>query len=518
MKRLLIYEFYDEDGIVDNYVGYILSQLKMLCDYIVFVTNMSNINKGYNENVKPYVDKIIYRDDKGLDVGAFQDAMCNRLGWEFIYQFEEMVMCNDTIYGPFIPMTEIFDKMDKQSVDFWGLIDSGALQIGNVYIPRHIIMSFIVIKTRMLISEEFRRYWEEMPKYDSYYDIVINHEVQFAKHFYELGYSWSVFSTANEYYSENPSDNCSLIYKAPLDLIEKFNFPFIKKRTFRWELDDHLRKQSNDQLIRAIKYVDNYTEYDVNLIWDNIIRTIDPERLVETLNLYNIINTSNYNEDEKTCFNDMCVLTSNGLIDEIYEAVPWIRGRIELYGERDTLKAIADYRYCFFIQPEVMSLENRYYISELYRIIVNTIKDEGYVREVRRVFESQKRLGMLKVPQGFYGSQSIGYDYWIGGCIRTEILSRLDFSNLLEALRNEKNLRVITQHGYYSAYVMSDEYASMQINSLKYGIDYTISRMKGKKYADYFEMIDFATKEGIISRFKKYLAWLIRKQMSLYDR
>ena len=120
MRRLCIYLTYDKQGTIDTYIGYMLKELKTCADALVVVCNENKISKGLN-NLEPYADRIYYRENIGFDAGGFKDALCNLLGWEYVLAFDELALVNDSIFGPFRPMAEIFAEMKQQQVDFWGL-------------------------------------------------------------------------------------------------------------------------------------------------------------------------------------------------------------------------------------------------------------------------------------------------------------------------------------------------------------------------------------------------------------
>ena len=73
-KRLLIYFFYDANGIVDDYIPYMLDDLKKNVTDIQVVVN-GKINDEGIEKFKRYTDKILIRENKGFDVWAYKEAM-----------------------------------------------------------------------------------------------------------------------------------------------------------------------------------------------------------------------------------------------------------------------------------------------------------------------------------------------------------------------------------------------------------------------------------------------------------
>ena len=73
-KRLLIYFIYDRDGIVDDYIFYMLDDLDKNVEDIFVVVN-GNLEAKSKERLKFYTDQILERENKGFDVWAYKEAM-----------------------------------------------------------------------------------------------------------------------------------------------------------------------------------------------------------------------------------------------------------------------------------------------------------------------------------------------------------------------------------------------------------------------------------------------------------
>ena len=42
--------------------------------------------------IVPSADDIFYRENKGLDAGAYKDMLCNIIGWDAVYQYDELYL------------------------------------------------------------------------------------------------------------------------------------------------------------------------------------------------------------------------------------------------------------------------------------------------------------------------------------------------------------------------------------------------------------------------------------------
>lgn len=165
MKRICIYLTYDQQKVVDRYIGYMLKELKTCVDYLAVVCNETEVIRG-KEILEEYADEIFYRENIGFDAGGFKDALFTYLGWEKILQYDELVLVNDSMFGPFRPMVDIFSEMEEKPVDFWGMAKHGAsLSENGIYKPELIQSYFWVIRSRMLHSFQFKKFWNNVLYY-----------------------------------------------------------------------------------------------------------------------------------------------------------------------------------------------------------------------------------------------------------------------------------------------------------------------------------------------------------------
>ena len=282
MKRMCIYVTYDKKNIIDAYVGYILSEIKKNTDKLVVVCNELKVERGL-EHISAYTDNIFLRENIGYDAGAFKDALCDYVGWDEVVTYDELLLINDSFFGPFIPLEEILNEMEKKKVDFWGLITHAEAFNQDVgRIPAHIQSYFIAVQSRMLHDESFQEYWENLPHFKTFNDVVVNHEIRFTEYFANRGFTFAAFADSSVNDSKVLKNNYSHYVNIPYELIKKRRFPILKKQQLAYNT---LYLQTQENYLRSIQYIDKNTDYDVNLIWDNIIRTFDVNDLQRNLHL-----------------------------------------------------------------------------------------------------------------------------------------------------------------------------------------------------------------------------------------
>ena len=304
MKRVAIYFFYDKDGIVDGYVDYFLEDLKKNLDRLIVVCNGKLTSEGRKKFSK-YTSEIIVRENKGFDVWAYKEGI-EYIGWDNLKNYDELIMLNMTIMGPIYPFKEMFDEMDsRKDLDFWGItkfhkfpVDPwGLIQYG--YIPEHIQSHFIAVRKPMLKSYEFKQHWEKMRMINTYFESVSYPESIFTKKFNDKGFKSDSYINSDDLkdFTYHP------IIDYPKKIIKEDKCPIFKRRSFFNSYDDFLTRSMGRSSLELFKYIEKNTNYDVNLIWDNILRVENMYDIKNTLHLnYNLpsdYSLLEYNKSQK---------------------------------------------------------------------------------------------------------------------------------------------------------------------------------------------------------------------------
>ena len=297
-KRLGIYFFYDKNGIVDRYIPYFLEDFKKNLTDLLIVSNGEPTEKGA-EILQNY-GELFARENKGFDVWAYKEAL-EHVGWEKLEEYDEVILLNSTIMGPVFPFKETFDKMDQKDVDFWGLTEyfeqnvdpSQCCKYG--YIPDHIQSHWIACRRSLVQSEEFHKYWEEMPMIHNYWEAVGMHEMIFTKHFEDLGFvrALSVDMEDLRLYNGYPLMMC------PEKLIRERRCPIFKRRMFFHDTVDFLSQTAGEQAESLFRYLEQETDYDVDFIWETILRNYNHADIVKNLNM-NFVLSERYADKERT--------------------------------------------------------------------------------------------------------------------------------------------------------------------------------------------------------------------------
>lgn len=266
LNRLGVAFFFDEHGVVDEYMFYLIQKLMPFMGRMVFVVN-GTISADSIKRLEDLGCEVILRPNDGFDVAAYKHGI-EHVGFDKIAEFDELILFNHTFYGPIFPFSEMFEAMDARTCDFWG-ITSHKEMIPNPFtgegiLPRHINSHYIAVRKNLLQSPHFVRYWREMPHIKSYLDSIFVHESRFTQHFEDLGFVSSVYNDDRAYDSHYPNF-------INIDETIKDRCPILKRRPFFHEYLFH--EEYAIDLPRAVRLIEQNSDYPAELIWPNIIRS-----------------------------------------------------------------------------------------------------------------------------------------------------------------------------------------------------------------------------------------------------
>ena len=545
MKRICVYLTYDKQKIVDKYIGYMLKELKTCVDFLAVICNEKQVIRG-KDILEQYADIIFYRENIGLDAGGFKDALTKFIGWDKILEYDELVLANDSMFGPFLSMKSIFSEMKRKDIDFWGLSGHGEYRKeGLDYFPEHIQSFFITIRSKMLRSSHFKRYWEEMPYYSSYNQVVRKHEMQFTQHFLKLGYTYDVLADIKINDSVNSENNYRQYTIIPYELIKKRNFPFLKKQQIAE--DNKLERQTQEELHLAINYIDRETTYDVNLIWENIIRTLNVSDLQRNLHFRYIIPELSGYEGSKKKIAVIVIVSYRGSAEAVFEYLKGLSFNAKIIAHNSELLSdyensemecetvpkenmaefllnYSDYKLVCIINDTDLTSEMRpTYIGKscFFNIWNNLIKDENHVAGILKLFDDNPYLGLLVNPQpnfgDCFGELGKGWDgtfkevdriveekdiscqismdkppfrkvnnLWVRG----KLLKKLKGWTVDEFLYLPYLWIYIAQDsGFYSGIVESSEYAALNETNLQYYLEQIAEKVR-RQYGDFENFVE----------------------------
>ncbi|MFG7490359.1 glycoside hydrolase family 99-like domain-containing protein [Methylorubrum rhodesianum] len=265
-KRLVLFVHYNSNLIVSDADMYLLRSLREVSSFICVVSN-SAISDDAAARICLYADDIFIRDNNGYDFAAWKAAI-DRLGWDFIAQFEEIAFVNNSCYGPLYPLSEVFSAMEGSKADFWGITSfpneknsqrPEASLLENCHIMPHLQSYFLVMRQSVIQSSQFYRFWNSVEEKEGFMDVVTSYEIGLTDKLSKAGFKWECYipeaSEIQRSMKHDPHFNAP--YNMPYDLL-LMRSPFIKKKAWHY---------SSSEVIRSRKLVDKLGYYPAHLIW-----------------------------------------------------------------------------------------------------------------------------------------------------------------------------------------------------------------------------------------------------------
>ena len=314
-KRICIYHFFDSEGVVDDYVIYNLKKLKDICSSLIFSVNGTILDK-YREVIENNDITITARDNIGFDFGSWKDVITSYKN-EIRNNYDELIITNDSYYGPIYPWIDVFNEMDTKECDFWGLTVNEKYSGMEGSTPRHIQSYFLVIRKKMLNSEHFYDYWIKQPYASTFKDCVINNESKFTKYFENKGFKWCSFCNTDY---ENTKLNGGSFQNNEDELIINYRLPIVKRKSL-------IKNDNSWRMESAIKILDylKETDYDVDIIRKHIIRTYPLSKIFESLPSTIVLSETSGGQNNSAAIviiDDNCNYLLMKKIDQIPDDVP----------------------------------------------------------------------------------------------------------------------------------------------------------------------------------------------------
>ena len=348
-KRLAVYCFYDKDGVVDDYVVFFLKALRKTTSKICCVANGKLTDSG-RKALMEYTDELTERENIGFDAWAYASFVNSRI--DEIRQYDELVFCNNSFFGPLYPLQNVFSEMDSRSEksDFWGMtihpkmnyvIDKS--QKLN-YVNEHVQSYFIVFTNKVLLSSVFADFFRKLPKINTFLEAVCLYELELTHVLSDAGFTYSSFVDLEGL----PIANCTVLY--PDTLVMDKKCPFVKRKVFFAPYENFFAAGRGQNSRKCLEYIKNNTDYDVDLIWQHILRTQKMSVLRQNLNLNYILSSTMsgklINQSRKVAI--LCYVYYPDDVEELLSYARNAEGIADLYfvsSRNDTLEVA---RKCLF--------------------------------------------------------------------------------------------------------------------------------------------------------------------------
>lgn len=225
-NRLVLFSTFSTDGKIKESLIFYLSKLKELNSDIVIIDTSHQSIPSELEKILPFLRHYIWRQNLGYDFGSWKIGISEIPDWK---SYNQILLTNDSIFGPIHPLKPIFEKFDSPDIDIWGLTDSYELSY-------HLMSYFLVFQNKIIQSKEFENFWRSMVFFPTTWKkfLILAYEVGGYKFWQKFGFKLDAyirFETLTKSIFKNHYNNPTHVFWDII--ISEFKFPFIKKDLIR---------------------------------------------------------------------------------------------------------------------------------------------------------------------------------------------------------------------------------------------------------------------------------------------
>lgn len=217
-RRVCFFAHFDIDDIVDSYVLHYLRELRD-AGFTTVLATTSALPPTEVAKLDGLCADIMLRANVGLDFGGWADCLQRypNLSADFL------LLCNDSVYGPFWSLREFIDDLTAEPADFYGTVLSIAPDF-----PDHIQSWFWLLRPTAYNSTAFRDMLRPVPPSLPKQRIIEDYEFQLAGRLEQAGLRTRA--------AFNPREHGPLMAREPMnaawvlwrELLERRIVPFLK--------------------------------------------------------------------------------------------------------------------------------------------------------------------------------------------------------------------------------------------------------------------------------------------------
>lgn len=529
-NRVCIFMVYGQYG-VEEYAYYLADALKKIAKDLIIVCNMP-VSQKERERFQKITGLLHERANTGFDSGAFKDALDKYLTWEAIGEYEELLLVNDSCYGPIYPLEAMFGEMDanRGCLDFWGVTENEAHRES----PYHIQSYFMVVRKRLLHSMAFREFWDTWVIPTSYWEAVRNYEWRFTTFFQERGFVGGAYIDNSELCTIKGEEQANIFCNTHR-LVSKCRCPLVKRKAFKFSRDQVLDFNAGATARKTLEHISENTGYDTDMIIDDMIHNMEPHDIRLALHLDYVspggalcaagrkicvvvyIEGMVYAEKcvEKVCglpgyVRVFIVAGDDGIARFLGNA--GLGGNVSLVDSEDGewREQILQSDNCCVLYDNLGSLRiNNTSAMQSYADLVweNMVCDENHIKYISRLFETEKRLGLLVPPEPYFSTFltmgeflrkqngnsffTVNSAFWARADVMVKVLDGVYFNRKSDMLLGKLVPGLARDLGYYCGVIMTREYASLYTVNYQFTVGALLRKTMGNSgmIAGYSEML-----------------------------
>lgn len=164
--KVAVFVHHDRAGHVHDVVLRYLEALRQAGYVVVFVSNAPRLSAAAVCCLLPRVALVLHRHNVGYDFAAYKDGLAVL---EPLTRFEEVVLANDSVYGPLFDLGPLLARCDPRA-DIWGITDSRDRHY-------HLQSYFLLFRRPALADPGFAAFWRSVRPVQSRLWVIRHYEI-----------------------------------------------------------------------------------------------------------------------------------------------------------------------------------------------------------------------------------------------------------------------------------------------------------------------------------------------------
>ena len=321
IRRICLFAGYDPDGLVDDYVVDYLRELSRYAD--IYYLADSDMQPGELQKLSEWTRGAWSERHGEYDFGSYSRLAKQRVGWETIEQYDELILANDSCYL-LRDLQDVFAAMDARTCDWWGMQATKGIAatrrnpknrfprpipmdaVRRSLLPGfesdyqydfHVGSYFIAYRKPVIADLQFRRLLDSVTAQESKRALILKYEVGFTRYLLAAGHSFDTF--IDSLYPFHP------IYSSWYFRLLDNGFPFLKR---------YLLSENHYHVPRLGEWLEyglkGFPQANADAIKRNLQRVTESDKLHRALN----VGTSRLHDDgevPETLLDDQAFLAAD---------------------------------------------------------------------------------------------------------------------------------------------------------------------------------------------------------------
>ena len=365
-RRLAVCCFGRAQDAAEGYARHFLSALKP-CVTRVIVACGAELPPDAQQQMADFADQVLICPNAPA-LPVLTTAALKQLGRAAWADYDELILLDGALYGPFSSLPALFDRMDARALDFWSLC-SCAEQGENAFLDSR----WLAVRGRMLKSAAFEAFFADVPPVQ---DAAF--AAAFTRYFIALGYQGQSWLPACETISKSDDPMTDLA----IELIRDYACPVAACSAFTADYDHFTSFTGQHTAAFLMAYLERKHAALADLIWQNLLHVMPMPDLVRNLALGEIIDADSAVDLPLPALRVAIVTVDQALLAGAY--LPPEAAVVATLPEAENADLV-----CVPLAAPQEALPTR-----------------AFVGQVMQAFAQHPRLGVLYTPSGAYWARA----------------------------------------------------------------------------------------------------------------